>query len=438
MWVYAVRRAAVLIPVLIGVLTVLFVLVSMLPPLTVVCSYGTPSGKTSPCTSEIPCPPPQSPSSLCPNPVYQSAILGLGLHQPVWVQWAIFVGNGLTFHWGYVQGGSALGTGETGSGLPSLAGQPVATVISQFLPYSIELILLTFAISFCVLLPLRWRMLTTSGKGAAIASRALTVFGFGVPLVFLGVLVLFAGTALFGGPGASSSVCSGNTVLLDFYGSWPASGCTALYGTTGLSPLGYPTWLAFGYQSTPTGFPTLDAAIHGDGWLALDTIGRMLLPALALSAFSIATMFRFLRFDTSEQHLVPPSETLGGRGVQGSSAGRRVARRYLLANSRGAVGPGLLATIAMLPVVEITFNLWGLGRISAYAVAGSIPEVDYGLMFGSILAFALTFMVTAALCDVIRAYLDPRLRMRRGTAPSPAESIPESATFTRFKESTAT
>jgi len=87
MWVYVIRRAVLVVPVVIGVMTVLFVLISALPVNERTCSYFRPSGRTSPCSPTISCP--TNPSQLCPNPVYQQAVQSLGLNQPTPVQWAL-------------------------------------------------------------------------------------------------------------------------------------------------------------------------------------------------------------------------------------------------------------------------------------------------------------------------------------------------------------
>src|SRR5208282_4088115 len=115
MWVYVIRRAVLVVPVVIGVMTVLFVLISALPVNERACSYFRPSGRTSACSPTVQCP--NDPSKLCTNPVYQQAIVALGLNQPIPVQWAVYMGNALTFNWGYVSQGSALGTGLGGFGL---------------------------------------------------------------------------------------------------------------------------------------------------------------------------------------------------------------------------------------------------------------------------------------------------------------------------------
>jgi len=411
LWVYVVRRVVLAVPVLIGILTVLFVILSALPESTVVCSFWPPSGKVSPCTSEIPCP--QNPSQLCPNPVYQAGVNGLGLNQPVFVQWFNFVGNALTFHWGYVAPGSGLGVGLAGAGLPALAGDSVSGLIGTFLPYTLELLLLTFALTLLVVVPIQRRARAWPGGWADHVARALTVPGYAISIVIIGPLVAFGVMDALGGAAAPSPICgSSSTVFLDFFRSWPEPTCKALYGTSNLGLFGFPTWLGLaGYQSTPTGFPTLDAAIHGDGWLALDTVLRMVLPALTLTWVAVAVVFRYVRFTPFEKE---PFEFLAGaraRGLPESDVARRLAGRSALSEVTSGLGPALAMVLGMLPLVEGYFGLWGVGSLFTYSVLGGSPEWDFGVMIGTILTCTLLVFLGSLALDLVRAYFDPRFRL---------------------------
>jgi len=410
LWVYVVRRIVLAIPVLIGVMTVLFVLVSALPETQRACAFYAPSGRTSPCTSMIPCP--DDPSRLCSNPVYQSAVETLGLNQPVTTQWAIYVVNSLTFNWGYVGQGTALGTGETGSGLPSLAGHSVTNILVTFLPYSLELLLLTFGIAFLVVVPLYSRATARPGGFAENGSRALTVTGFGVSLIILGSLALVGVTFALGGPANPSTLCAGkSTVFLDFYGSWPQPPCVPLYGTTNIGPVGYPNWLGLGYISTPTGFPTVDAALHGQLWLALDTLLRMAIPALLLALVAIGAFFRVIRYAPTERLDLEFLRGERARGLPEPKVFPRQARRPALSASFTALVPAIPWVLANLILVEMLFNLWGVGRIFSYAVVGGVRDWDFGVLFGTVLLFAIVMVVTDVLANTLRGYLDPTARL---------------------------
>lgn len=410
LWVYAVRRAALALPVVIGIMTVVFVFVSTLPETERTCSFYPPSGKVSPCTTTIVCA--GNPNELCANPVYQSAVNALGLNQPIYVQWAIYVGNALTLNWGYVAQGTALGTGETGVGLLPLAGHSVTSVLAIFLPYSIELLLLTFLITLLVVVPIQTRAKAHPGGAAEHLAHALSLPGYGISLVLIVIPLLFLVELPLGGPVASSPICgSTSTVFLDFYRSWPQPPCTALYGTTNINPqTGYPSWLAFGYISTPTGFPTLDSLLHGDGWLALDTLLRLVLPALLLALVAIAVLFRSARFSRPEQRNLPFLLGARAQGIPETRVVRHHASRHALGESLSAIGPALLLVLWFLPVIEVYFNLWGVGLLGTYSVIGSTSSWDFGVFFGTFLACALILLVVKVVLDVARAYIDPRFR----------------------------
>jgi len=85
------------------------------------------------------------------------------------------------------------------------------------------------------------------------------------------------------------------------------------------SNFGYPGWLYLGVVSHPTGFPTVDAIIHGDGWLALDTVLRMILPALVIAYGSIAILLRFVRNSMLEVMNLDFVRTARAKGVSESS-----------------------------------------------------------------------------------------------------------------------
>ncbi len=243
-------------------MTILFVLISALPVNERIASYYHSNGKTSPSSPYIPCV--SDPAKLCPNPAYHAAIVALGLNQPIPVQWAIYMANALTFQWGYVSDGSALGTGEASAGLPELHGQAVFTVLSNFLPYTIELAALSLVIILIISIPLGNLSAVNRNRPIDQASRVMSFSGYAIPSFLLGSFALAVAAIALGGAGNPSPICGHQgTIFLDFWGSWPTAPCSSLYGTTNLGPTNLPAWLIQGYISTPTGYPTLDAAIHG-------------------------------------------------------------------------------------------------------------------------------------------------------------------------------
>jgi len=430
MWVYIVRRAVLVLPVVIGVLTVLFVLVSSLSTVVRVCSYGPPSGTQTPCTSTVPCP--ADPSQLCPNPVYQSAVNSLGLNQPIFVQWAIFVGNALTFQWGYVSQSSTLGTGLGGLGLPALHEQTVTSVLAIFLPYTIELVLFAFLITLLVVFPILRRATAHPGHAADHTARVLTLLGYGIPLVFLGSFALFGAANALGGASSASPICPRDSTFLDFFGSWPQPPCAPLYGTANLNPVGFPSWLVGGYHSTPTGFPTVDAVLNGNGWLALDTLLRMAVPALLLAFVAIAAVLRSVRFTSPRPVDLGFLRAARARGLPESRVLTRHTSRYTISQILSSYWAALFMVLAFLPLVESVFNLWGVGRLYVYAIVGRPQDWDFGIIFGTLLAGALIVLLVSFTLDVLRAYADPRFRLEgEGTVTRFPRGSPDLSTPVR-------
>jgi ABC-type dipeptide/oligopeptide/nickel transport system permease component len=403
MSVYIIRRLILLIPIIIGVMTITFVLISAIPTTQRIESYYAPCRGHcfQPWQEYIPCP--TNATQTCTNPLWTKAIDALGLNQPVPVQWALYMENALTFHWGYTNNFSSAVTNN-----PTLRGQEVTTVLGWFLPYTLELAILSLILIVAISLPLGNLSAVYRNRPVDQISRVMSFSGFALPAFLLGTLFLYAVVISVGGASGTSPICGGHFPALDdFWGSWPAPGCTALYGAN-VGPLGYPTWLGSGFVSSPTGFPTIDAAIHGDWALSADTLLRLVLPALVIAYGTIAVLLRFVRNSMLEVMNLDFVRTARAKGLSEHVVTRRHAGRNSLNVTITVLGLTFAFFISGFPIIESVFNLWGVGRLLALSLEGSF---DYGLIFGSTLLF--TFLVVGAniVVDVLYAYLDPRVRL---------------------------
>jgi ABC-type dipeptide/oligopeptide/nickel transport system permease component len=405
MWTYVIRRLLLVIPIIIGVMTITFVLVSALPQTERFTSYlgQPPRGETYAKTlapGQGTCP--ANATNGCPNPYYSYALNKLGLNQGVWVQWGIWMYNSLTFHWGVAGNASNVVLAD----YPEARGQPVTTVLGWFLPYTLELAALSLAIIMAIGIPLGNLSAVYRNRPVDQASRVMSFSGFALPTFLLGSLVL-AGFLIGIGSlnGFHSYFCSGQTTYSDLTGSWPPAYC---YANPDVTNLGYPSWLTAGYISHPTGFPTVDALLHGQFWLAAETLLRMILPALIIAYGTIAILLRFVRNSMLEVMNLDFVRTARSKGVPERQVVRRHAGRNSLNVTITVLGLTFAAFVGGFPVIEYLFQLHGVGQLLAYSI---IYPVDFGLIFGTTLLF--TFLVVGAnlIVDLLYAYLDPRVRL---------------------------
>jgi peptide/nickel transport system permease protein len=400
MWVYVVRRLVLLVPVLIGVMTITFVVLSALPiPLRLAEAYGAPPpnhpgeySKTIPCVNNT--------SLQCPNPLYQRDVARLGLNEPLPYQWAVYAVRVFTFQWGSVGIGSTVG--DT---FHATAGQPVVEVLGWFLPYTLELAALSLAIIIAISLPLGNLAAVNRNRPVDQAARVMSFSGFAFPAFLLSSFVLM-GVVILLGVGTHYSAhtpwCpSGEVTFREFYGSWPQ--CA--------QPPYNPSWLTQGFISHPTGFPTVDAAIHGQYWLALDSLIRMVFPALIIAYGSIAVLLRFVRNSMLEVMNLDFVRTARAGGVPESVVVKRHAGRNSLNATVTVLGLTFAFFISGFPVIEEVFGLNGIGYLLALSVVNSTGQIDFGIVFGSTLLFTYIVVGANLIVDVLYAYLDPRVRL---------------------------
>ncbi len=426
MWTYVARRALLVVPVVMGVVTITFVLFTALPiPYQLLSHYGAPTpkqhcGYSKQCTcatldptsvhdGQCTCispPTVTTPTGICQNPVYHEYVDALGLEKPIPEQWLAYIYRTFTFQWGNVSNYSTVA-----HYYPKLAGEPVATAIAWELPYTLELTSLSLVIILVLAIPLGNASAVYRNRPIDQASRILSFSGYALPAFLLGSLVV-AGVILAFLPHTGFDVKSpwcpaGEPIDQEFTYSLPISSACYPGLAVGAS---YPGWISNGIHSTPTGFLTIDALIHGDPWLSLDSIIRIILPALVIAYGTVATLLRFVRNSMLEVMNLDFVRTARAGGVPESTVVGRHAGRNSLNVTITVLGLTFAAFLGGFPIIEDVFKLNGVGELLAIA-ADPNPAVDFGVIFGSTILF--TFIIVAAnlIVDVLYAYLDPRVRL---------------------------
>ncbi len=398
LWVYIVRRVLLLIPVLIGVMTITFVLISAIPTEQRLASqFGVSKFGAGPYVlcSKFGFTSPNG-SRFCPNPWYWNGVRELGLNQPLPVQWARYMYNLFTGQWGYTSAHSLLYLIAIPGGIP------VLTVLSWYLPYTLELAALSLVMIWLMSFPIGNRAAVKRNRPFDQSARLLSFSGFALPTYLLGGGTLLLAVLATGG---FTHICGGTATPWDlWYGLPPDPSGYACPPYNGVQP----SWIGIYGQTSPTHFPTIDALIHGQPLIALDTIRRLLLPAFTVAFGSAAGILRFVRNSMLEVLSLDYIKHARALGVSESQVIRRHAGRNAFNVTLTVLGLTFAFFIAGFPVTEDIFGLRGIGLLFTYSVR---PPFDFGVIFGTTIVFTIIVVVANIIVDILYAYLDPRVRL---------------------------
>ncbi|MBB4144521.1 ABC transporter permease [Rhizobium rhizoryzae] len=282
----------------------------------------------------------------------------LNLDQPVLLQF---------YH--YVVG---LFVGDFGYSLKT--GQPVAAEILQRLPATIELSVLAVIVAVIVGIPIGVLSAVRPNSMFDHVTRLVSLIGVSMPAFLLAlILQLIFATSL---------------------GWLPVSGRVSPY-----LPIEH-----------VTGFVILDGLLTGNVQGALSAIQHLILPTAVLAAFLAATLGRFVRntmMDVMGEDFIRTAKAKGLRN-------RQVVLNHGLRNSLlpavTIIGLKFAEMLGGAILTETIFAWPGIGRYMFEA----IKNRDYPVIQGTTLVFALLFVLTSIIVDVLYGILDPRIRRKMG------------------------
>jgi peptide/nickel transport system permease protein len=159
---YVLKRLLLLVPTLLGVATIVFVLLRVVPGDVVLLRLAGEGGKVA-------------------EDVLKAERARLGLDRPLWRQYLDWVGG--------------LGRGELG--LSMWTGRPVAQEIRIRLPLSLELTILATLLAVVVAVPLGALAAVHRGTWVDHALRVLTLSGLSMPSFWVGVMLVLGLLLLF-------------------------------------------------------------------------------------------------------------------------------------------------------------------------------------------------------------------------------------------------
>jgi len=355
---FIVRRTLLAIPVLIGIIIVVFFLIRAIPG--------------DPCTAILG---EQANEEACAR--FDEAN---GLNEPIFVQLGIYMKNVVTFD---------LGESIRFS-------RPVNQLLIERLPLTIELAMSALAIAVLVGVPLGVLAARNHNTAIDTGTMAFANIGVSMPVFWLGLMLAYV-FAL---------------VLKDTAFALPPSGRL----TAGV--FSDPYYEVWGWELTEGGVWAKFHEFIGNHYIFnsvitfqwdifRDAVKHMILPAVALATIPLAIIARITRSSLLEVMGKDYIRTARAKGARE----KRVVRHHALRNALLPVVTiiglqmGLLLGGAVL--TETVFNLAGVGRALFDAITGR----DYAIVQGFTVIIAAGYVMVNLLVDLSYAYLDPRIRV---------------------------
>lgn len=330
---FLLRRLVGIVPTLLGVVVATFLLTHLLPGDPAVFFANSPAADAA---------------------TIQAIRVHLGLDQPLWRQFLIYLGGLLH--------------GDLGSSITT--GQPVATDLLQRLPASAELTVVAFILAVLIALPLGIGAALRPGSILDHACRLISTAGISLPTFVTGLLLIY------------------------FF-----------YFLAGIAPEPIGRMDAFAIPPpTLTGFLLIDTLLAGDLAGFGSVAAQLALPSLTMALFALAPLARMTR--------AAMLGALGSEFIRTARAHglrpRMIVMSYALRNAMLPV----ITTFGMVfsymlganVLVERVFAWPGVG---SYALQ-SLLNLDYAPVQGFMLLMAFIFVVMNLLIDVAYAVVDPR------------------------------
>jgi peptide/nickel transport system permease protein len=295
----------------------------------------------------------------------------------------------VSFLHGFIQMVTAMFTGNWGVGSFEIYTGPYYQLYADYVPGSIELAIFGLGISALIAYPVS--LLAGWGRlpGVDASARLGTLAGALLPAFIIGTLVLFA--VFFG--------------FVNYFHDIPDNGLIPSPQWINQyyvdSP---PAWLVSYTYTRPTGFPLIDAAIHGAWTFEAITFTKTLMQATVIAIAYVAIFVRHARVVVvsarQELHITAArARGLSERTLLWQHTGRRVLPTFLL-----IFALTIPAYIGTQCVVEGYFIDPGIGYLTlASLTQGLFEPFEAGVFLIAILVLVWTFAV-----DLIVYRLDPR------------------------------
>ncbi len=278
----------------------------------------------------------------------------LHLDEPVWIQYGFFVRD--------------LAKGDLGVSL--YTNRPVTTDIAQFLPATLELILVAGIFMIGIGLPLGILSARYRGRAVDHVIRIASLLGVSAPSFVWAVILM---------------------LLFAFF--------LPLFPIAGRISTDYEIARA-------TGFLLVDSLLAANFAAFGNALWHIVLPAFALALSGIGQAARLTRANMIETYEKPFIEMARSYGFPEKRIARRYAFRPSLIPSLTILGLDFAAMLGNAFLVEAIFAWPGLSR---YGVT-VILRKDLNAIVGTVLIISAAFLIANLVVDLLIAFLNPRIR----------------------------
>lgn len=357
MFAYILRRVALAIPVLIGVLFLTFLLNRLIPG--------------DPCRAML--------GEKATDQICDAFMERYGLNEPIPVQFGYYMGRVVT--------------GDLGDSMRF--GRPVTEMLNERLPVTIELALSALFIATTVGMILGVMAAYWQNSPVDVVTMMFANLGVSIPIFVLGLL----GAYLFG------VILKGTPLALPPSGRIEAGmRVYPIAEVWGMGDLGGPLRTVLDFFSQMylvNGLLTLNFE------LAADAARHMILPAIVLATVPMSVIARMTRSSLLEVMNLDYMRTARAKGLNERTVVFRHAMRNALLPVVTVVGLSLGGLLSGAVLTETIFGLTGVGKTLFEAISSR----DYGVIQGFTLMIAFTYVVVNLLVDISYGFLDPRIRL---------------------------
>ena len=355
---FIIRRLIASIPVLLGVVVIVFVIVRVIPG--------------DPCTALLG---EKANAERCAQ--FNERI---GLHQPIPVQLGIYLKDVLTLDFG----------------TSTKFGRPVTELLLQRLPTTVELTL--YALIFAIVVGMSLGILAASRRNSAADVGAMMVANLGVsiPVFVLGlVLAFFFAVMMKGTPIALPGVAAGRLS--------PGFRFETIAVAWGMKDLAGPPRAVLDFLSN---MYTINGLLTLQFGLFFDALRHLILPAIALGTIPMAIIARMTRSSLLEVMGLDYVRTARAKGLRGRIVLFRHGLRNAMLPVVTVIGLSIGGLLSGAVLTETIFGLTGVGL----TIKDAITSRDYAVVQGFTVFVALVYVVVNLLTDISYGLLDPRVR----------------------------